>query len=378
MLAVGNIYGQSNLDNPPAGLYQKPLDSGAQREPSNFPIPVKTDPRLIALKNYLTSPPEQIQAVYERSILRERDEPLEPKVLADGSVNRKKKRDLFMLRWCRSGFALVNSEDAQLAENPDSVAATNVITISGSVSNKLWSLEPAVETTVAQFSTNKQRYIVPATLVYLHSSKNRSEPPSFYLQKVLTDETVVKEIIQLGIRNCRPGSLKWEGDKFEGLTYDARALHGSIVISNGAPKELSYFIGDDSYSVKLYYLEDPAQLLPSGFLSRSISPSRPQELDDAYEVHFHSFEASTLPRLELLEPGAFIKGSPYDVYTESNGIMRNVKSGTVISMNLPATPKHKMTVRITLLAIFLLPLLIFALQSLRKRSASRYTGIDPM
>lgn len=374
-IAGGTVLLQTVSNSWPNGLYDKNVERAVETNDMHLRTPIGVmasvkNTRVTTLKSFLASPPEQIEAVYERVILRGQKKTEIHLADASDLVVRKKKKDLFLIRWCSMGFMRVNSEDATLAEDPRSVSATNFITSSGGYSNRIWSLEPAVQGVVKVSSTNYQRVLKPAQLVYFSPVETNNASITFYQKKVLRDEQAVREIIHFGIRNCRPHSLHWDGDRFKALTAVGETILGSLEIVSEIPVELRYSIGQVSYSVKLLYHDNEREVLPSSFLVRQTQPVPLPQVDDAQEIHFRSFEAKTQTQPAFFQPTALLRGVRFSSFIESNGVMRNLQSGAVVGTEVP--PLHSRSrkfITVAVLLLFIIPPLLFAIHHFKKRGA---------
>jgi hypothetical protein len=83
---------------------------------------------------------------------------------------------------------------------------------------------------------------------------------AYYSSRVAED--IISEVLNVGVRNAKVGSLRWARDNFE-CTSDmtGATMRGSLIVTNGTPAELRYLLSSkDSnvypYTVSLGYTKD--------------------------------------------------------------------------------------------------------------------------
>jgi hypothetical protein len=62
------------------------------------------------------------------------------------------------------------------------------------------------------------------------------------LRTVLDERSMLLQVINMGVGNLKPGTLKWDGDSFTAENMDHATLRGELIIAGGFPKELHFHL----------------------------------------------------------------------------------------------------------------------------------------
>jgi hypothetical protein len=313
----------------------------------------------LLVKRTLSFPSSVENLIYERVLLREKDEPAVKELIGpDGNTVtlRKKRNDLFLVRWQANGFLLVNFEEKAVVENLELIYPTNYITISGYFQDRIWSLEPPALGTIKRPDGELEHKLIPAQLVFFGTKTEQGTHS--YRGKVLADEKQALEAVQLGFHDLKPGSVRWEGNELVGITSDGRRIQGLLSLdAEKNPIEIRYSVENGSkYILNFTYSGEILDALDRPSLIRRTADqpgNGPERMNDV-EMRILSYKTVDGPLPEgLFLPGQFTKSDKVSTLVYTNGTPYVIQDKKLVPFGEHGVPLGKRMLYLGFLAFII-------------------------